>query len=395
MRSIGVVTGSRADYSIYLPVLRAIKCDRALQLILYVTGMHLSRRFGLTVTQIEADGFGIAQRIETVAHGDEPHDIARSIAAGIAGFSNVFARRLPDILLVLGDRYEMLAAVIAALPFNVPIAHIAGGEVTEGAMDDVIRHSISKMAHLHFTSTEDYRFRVIQMGEEPWRVTATGNPSLDNLRSVKFLRRKELESALGISLHPAPLLITYHPVTREYEQAGAQAAELIASLDGIDRPIVITAPNSDTHRQKICRALEDFARSRANTVLVPNLGMQKYFSLMKLAACMVGNSSSGLCEAASFELPVVNLGDRQKGRIGGKNVLQVACNRSAIHKAVLKALSAQFRASLKGMQNPEGDGHAAERIVKILKTVPVGRELLWKKFRDLPVSGKYGRQKAR
>lgn len=378
MRSIGVLTSGRADYGCYLPILRRIQSDPELELRLYVTGMHLSAEYGNTVEIIEADGFPIAERVDIELASDAPEGIAHSMARALAGFGAVFARR-PDVLLVLGDRFEMLAGVAAALPFNLPVAHIAGGEITEGAIDDAIRHAITKMSHLHFVAAEPYRERVIQMGEEPWRVHVTGAPSLDNLHAMKLLTRAELEAIVGMKLEPDPVLVTFHPETLDYTRTEHHAGELLAALEKVERPLVFTAPNADTSGRQIRSAIAGFVERQKRARLVVSLGTQAYFSLMKIAAAMVGNSSSGMVEAASFELPVVNLGERQRGRLHGGNVLHAATNREDIAAALTRALDPEFRAGLGGMQNPYGDGRSAERIVKVLKTADLAH-ILHKRF---------------
>ena len=380
MRTIGVVTVSRSDYTAYLPVLRRIQQDPRLKLYLFATGMHLSSEFGLTVQTIEADGFEVTERVEMLLSSDTPEGISKSMGLGLIGFAQVYARFKPDILLLLGDRFEMYAAALAALPFKIPLAHIHGGEISEGAFDDSLRHSITKLSHLHFVSTEEYARRVMQMGEEKWRVMVAGAPSLDNLHTVRLLKRQELEARFGLHLHDDPLLVTFHPVTLEYEQSEWQMTELLATLKTFDVPIVFTLPNADTNGRIITRMMEEFVKEDPKAHIVGNLGTEGYFSLMACAGAMVGNSSSGIIEAPSFKLPVVNIGSRQKGRIRGKNVLDVGYSRAEIREAITKAISPEFRAGLIDLVNPYGDGHAAERIVRKLKEITLGSELLVKRF---------------
>lgn len=380
MRTIGAVTGGRSDYGLLLPVLRAIAQEPELRLALYATGMHLEPRFGDTARQIEADGLAISERIPIDLTSDDPAGIAHSMSLALAGFGRLFAKQPPDILLVLGDRFEVFAAVAAAVPFNIPIAHIAGGEVTEGAIDDVFRHAISKMSHLHFVAAEPYRERLLQMGEEPWRVQVTGSPGLDQLRTISYLDRAQLEKLVGLKLDPAPLLITLHSETLDYQHSGHHARELLAALARLEQPIVFTAPNADTGAQAIRQEIERFVQRHSNARLLASLGTQAYFSLMKLAAAMAGNSSSGLTEAPSFELPVVDIGDRQKGRLRAGNVVQAKSERSAIEAALQQALSPGFRKGLRDLTNPYGDGHAAERIGKALREAPDRKKMLHKRF---------------
>jgi len=381
-REIGVVTVARSDYGIYRPVLQKTESANDLRLRLFVAGMHLSPEFGLTVSDIEADGFEIADRVEMLLSSDTPEGIANSIGLGAIGFAHSYASFTPDILVVLGDRFEMLSAVVAALPYTIPVAHIHGGETTEGAFDESIRHAITKMSHLHFVSTERYRQRVIQMGEDPGHVILSGAPGLDNIRTVDLVEPDELEKRVGMSLDPAPLLVTFHPVTLEYEDTSRHIAELLAALDAVGLPVVFTYPNADTQGRVIMQAIEGHVRTRSHTKVVVNLGTRAYFSLMRCARAMVGNSSSGIIEAASFELPVVNIGSRQRGRICGRNVINAECDRGSIVLAVREAISPDFRSDLKGIQNPYGDGHAAERIVETLRTVPLDRGLRLKHFYD-------------
>ena len=384
MRTIAVVTVARSDYGYYLPILRRIQKDRGLKLRLLVSGAHLSPEFGMTVNAIRKDGFRVDERIPAPLSSDSPEGIARSEGQGVAGFGRAYARKRPDILLVLGDRYEMQAAVVAALPFRIPVAHIHGGESTEGAIDEQIRHSITKMSHLHFASTRTYARRIIQMGEEPWRVTVSGAPSLDNLKSLRLLSRPELEKTCRIDLGGPALLVTYHPVTLEPQNTESRIRELLAALARSRSRIVFTYPGADTSSRLIIRRIKKFVsgnpRKRA---LAANLGTQTYFSLMRHAAAMVGNSSSGIVEAASFKLPVVNIGIRQQGRIRGRNVIDVGENRREIIRGIEQALSRPFRKSLGSLTNPYGNGHASKKIVRALKTVKIDRRLIMKKFHEV------------
>jgi UDP-hydrolysing UDP-N-acetyl-D-glucosamine 2-epimerase len=382
MRTIGVVTVSRSDYGYYLPVLRRIQQDPDLRLYLIVAGMHLSPDFGLTAQAIEQDGIEISERIEMLLSSDTPEGIAKSIGLGIIGFAQAYARFCPDILLLLGDRFEMLSAVVASLPFKIPVAHIHGGESTEGLIDEPIRHSITKMSHLHFTSTAFYAQRVIRMGEEPWRVVVSGAPSLDNLHQIQLLGREELEKMYNLDLGGLTLLVTFHPVTLEYEQSEMQMRELLRSLEKTDMKIVFTFPNADTFGRRLIEMIKQFAVRYRNAGVVANLGTQSYLSLMKHVSAMVGNSSSGIIEAASFKLPVVNIGNRQRGRLHGNNVIDVDCNSTEILAGIKKAVSSEFRSRIADMVNPYGDGHAAERIVDRLKQVRLDDKLLMKRFYD-------------
>ena len=382
MRSIGVVTVSRSDYSIYLPILRRMQDEQTLRLNLIVGGTHLSPEFGMTVRAVESDGFEIRDRVEMLLSSDTPEGLAKSIGLGTIGFAQAFARSRPDILVLLGDRFEMYAAAVAALPFNMPIAHIHGGESTEGAIDEAIRHSITKMAHLHFPSTEFYERRIIRMGEEPWRVIVSGAPALDNLLQMDLTGRDEFEDTFGIDLSEPPLLVTYHPVTLEHEQHLDQVEELLAALSGVEIPQVFTYPNADTRSRAIIEKIKEYVADSPRARLVVSLGTRGYYSLMKHCSAVVGNSSSGIVEAASFKLPVVDIGIRQRGRIHAKNVIHVECERDAVLDGVQRALSSSFVESLGDLVNPYGDGHASERIVQRLESVSLDSDLLVKRFYD-------------
>ena len=385
MRTIGVVTVSRSDYGIYLPLLRKIIADLDLKLHLIITGMHLSPEFGLTVRAIEADGFQIGDRVEMLLSSDTPEGIVKSMGLGTIGFAQTYSRFRPDILLVLGDRFEMHAAALAALPFKIPVAHIHGGEITQGAIDDALRHSITKLSHLHFVSTQEYAKRVTQLGEEPWRVNVCGAPSLDNLQFIELLKPHDLKIKYGLKFDHPPLLVTFHPVTLEYERTKWQVNELLSALEESKMPIVFTMPNADTSGRIIASKINEFVAVHSSAQVVDNFGTQGYFSMMALAAAMVGNSSSGIIEAASFELPVVNIGNRQCGRVRGANVIDVDYERTSILKGLLKALDSKFTMSLKGIRNPYFAGGASTIIVKALKRFKLDNEPVMKCFHDLNV----------
>ena len=379
MRTIGIISVGRSDYSIYLPILRRIKASAELRLHLVVAGAHLSVKFGMTVRAIETDGFGIGDRVKMEPSSDTPEGVARALGEGLVQFARSYERRRPDLLLVMGDRFEMHAAVSAAAPFGIPVAHIHGGESSEGATDELYRHSITKMSHLHFVSTEMYRQRVIRMGEETWRVTVTGAPALDNLRELERMNVPDIEEVIGMSLKPRPLLVTFHPVTLEPGDTSRQIDELLGALERTDAPLVFTYPNADAGHEIIIEAIRSFVRCHPRSRFIANLGTRLYFSLMSYAAAMVGNSSSGIIEAASFRLPVVNVGSRQRGRFHDRNVADVDCEGAAILKAVRRVTRPSFRYGLSGLTNPYGDGRAAEKIVKILKKNSAGSCLDTKK----------------
>lgn len=376
---IGVVTVGRSDYGIYTPVLRALQKSPTLEFELLVSGTHLAAQFGKTVSEIERDGFPIGARVPILESGDEPIDIANAISRGVSGFAAVYARQRPELLMVLGDRFEMYSAALAAVPFNIPIAHLHGGELTLGAMDDALRHSLTKLSHLHFVSTEDYARRVRQLGEEAWRVTVSGAPSLDNLTRVHRVAPRDLRERFGIDVETSFLLVTFHPATLESD-IQEQGERFIAALSALAMPTVVTLPNADVHGTILRKQFRDRAATGAPMLLIENLGTEAYFSVMSYASAMVGNSSSGIIEAASFGLPVVNVGSRQDGRIKPANVIDVQCNTDDIVRGVERATSEQFRKSIKGLRNPYGDGHASERITARLEEIKDPAALIHKRF---------------
>lgn len=387
---IGVVTVARSDYGIYLPVLRAIQAEPSLRLGLYVSGAHLSPEFGLTVREIEKDGFDIVERVEMLLSSDSAEGISKAMGLGLIGFAQAFARTRPDLLLVLGDRFEMHAAALAALPFRIPIAHLHGGELTEGAIDDALRHSMTKLSHLHFVSTTDYARRVIQLGEAPARVIVSGAPSLDQLRQTRLLTRNEFAERFHITLPEAFLLVTYHPVTLEYEQTDWQIQQLLAALRQTGLPVLFTMPNADTNGRTIRDYIRQYVAAQTDSPMpayvVENLGTQGYASAMHMATAMVGNSSSGILEAPWFKLPVVNIGNRQRGRTRAANVIDVDCATDAILQGIQLAISADFRHRLTTQSHPFGDGYAAVKIVQgVLAALrgPLAKQLVSKRFYDL------------
>jgi UDP-hydrolysing UDP-N-acetyl-D-glucosamine 2-epimerase len=382
MTRVGVVTVARSDYGIYRPVLQELTRHEDIEPLLFVGGAHLLERFGRTVQEIERDGYPIAARVDVLVSDDSPYAVAESIGRGVTAFAAAFSTTRPDMIILLGDRYEMLAAGIAALPLAIPIAHIHGGESTAGAIDDAIRHTLTKLSHLHFASTPAYARRIVQMGEEPWRVTVSGAPALDALTGFAPLNEGELDR-LGVHLRGPTLLVTYHPVTLLPNNTSDEVDACLGAVSDSGLDAVLTYPNADARHSEIVAAIEAFAASSDRYTLVKSLGSRAYFTVMARAAAMVGNSSSGIIEAASFRLPVVDIGIRQQGRVRGENVLHAEPNRAAIGEAINVAVSAGFRASLDGLTNPYGDGQAARRIVDILASTPLDVRLLVKRFHDL------------
>jgi len=382
-KRIGVVTVSRSDYGHLRPVLEALRRAPDLELLLLVAGMHLASEFGLTVRDIEADGFPISARVEMLGGGDTPEAVAAATGRGVAGFGEAFARLRPDVVVVLGDRFEMLAAAVAALPFALPVAHIHGGEVSEGAMDNQIRHAITKLAHLHFASAEPHARRIAAMGEEPWRIHTVGAPGLDRLATTEPLPRAGLARELRLPEAGPWLLVTFHPVTLEYRDTAAHIDELLAALEKTDGFIVITYPNADTAGRLIIERIEEFAgRHPRRCRLAKSLGERLYLSLLRHADLMIGNSSSGLIEAPTFGLPVVNVGSRQRGRLRGANVIDVEPLREDILRGIEAAQALPFRVRARAAANPYGDGHAAPRVVDVLRSVPIDARLVQKRFSD-------------
>lgn len=381
MKTVGIITGSRADYGIYRPILDAIRLEPGLRFEIAATGMHLSSRFG-TINEIVADGFEISRQVPIPLEFDTPDEIGKAIGVGVSRFADLYKEWRPDILLLQGDRFELFAAAVASLPFGLPVAHMHGGELTLGAIDDPLRHSITKISHLHFVSTDVYAKRVAQLGEEDWRITITGAPSLDNLAKIDLVPDDALSEELGYPQGGRPLLVTLHPETRELDANRTMISAVLDVLENFEGHIIFTAPNADTDSDLILQAIESFCGSHDNASLFPNLGTQRYFSLMSNACAMLGNSSSGIVEAASFGLPVVNVGARQQGRLSGDNVVHVEAKSSHLAEALERVVSPAFRQGLEGLVNPYGDGQASTRIVDVLQKTEIGNRLLNKDFVD-------------
>jgi UDP-N-acetylglucosamine 2-epimerase (non-hydrolysing)/GDP/UDP-N,N'-diacetylbacillosamine 2-epimerase (hydrolysing) len=383
-RRIGVVTTSRADYGhLYWP-LRELAADPSVELGVFALGPHLSPEFGSTIAEIERDGFPIKARIECLLSSDTDTGMAKTIGIAILGLADALAVWRPDLLLLIADRYEMLAPAAVALALRIPTAHIEGGEVSQGAIDDQVRNAITKLAHVHFTSTDTARRRVIAMGEEPWRVHQAGAPSLDHLRRSALLDRKGLEARLRLTLKPPTLLAAWHPVTI-LRDTNAEADALFDALAQIPGQLLFVYPNTDAGSYALIQRTRALAETRRHTHIFVNLDAVTYWSLLGQVDAMVGNSSSGIMEAASFALPVVNVGMRQKGRERARNILDAPPEAAAILAALQHALQPQFREELRGMANPYGDGTAAVTIAHVLATVPL-EGLLIKE--PVPVPGK-------
>lgn len=380
-RRVCVVTGSRAEYGLLYWLIKEIQGSHDMDLQVVATGMHLSPEFGLTYRTIEEDGFRIDAKVEMLLSSDTTVGIAKSMGLGTIGFADAFERLRPDIVVLLGDRFEIFSAAQAALVARIPIAHLHGGETTEGAIDEAFRHAITKMAHLHFTATEEYRARVIQLGEDPGRVFNVGAAGIDNIKRLKLLDRANLETALGFRFGLRNLLVTFHPVTLEHASARQQFGELLAALDGLaDTHLIFTKPNADTDGRVIGAMMNDYVSSNpAKAAAYTSLGQLRYLSTMRFVDGVVGNSSSGIIEAPSFGIGTINIGDRQTGRVKAASVIDCEPNRKSISEALGRLYSADFRAALPMTVSPYGEGYVAGKIAKVLAMHPLDA-ILKKRF---------------
>ena len=383
-RRICVVTGTRAEYGLLRWVMEGIRRNSALELQTIVTGMHLSTEFGLTYRDIEKDGFRIDRKVEMLLSADTPTGISRSMGLGLIGFGDALEELQPDLMLVLGDRFEILSAVVAAMIARVPVAHLHGGEATEGLIDESIRHSVTKMSHLHFVAVDEYRKRVIQLGEEPDRVFLVGGLGVDAIGKLPLLSRADLEASLDFKLAARNLLVTFHPVTLEAASAAGQMEELLAALAELtDTHLIFTLPNADTEGRALIDKIHRFVATHPNSRAYTSLGQLRYLSCIRHVDGVVGNSSSGLTEAPSFHKGTLNIGDRQRGRLKAASVIDCAPERTSIGAALRRLYSSEFKATLHEVRNPYGNAGASERIVTILATVELGG-ILKKRFFDLP-----------
>lgn len=376
-RKIAVLTTSRADYSHLYWVLVELSHRSDLEVALIAMGPHLSAEFGNTWGDIVRDGFTPAMTIECLLSSDSDVGMAKTIGVATLGLADYLGKLRPDLLLLIADRYEMLAPASVALALRIPIAHIEGGDVSLGAIDEAVRNAITKLSHIHLTTTESARQRVISMGEEPWRVHVVGSPSLDHLTKSALLSREEVERKLAISLQEETIAVIYHPVTLSRDTL-CEIDELLAALAEMPQNLLFISPNSDAGSRELLQRVAAFSARRTNTRFITSIDHRAYLSLLQFLAVLIGNSSSGIMEAASFKLPAVNVGIRQDGRERGKNVLDCAANRAEIINAIHKALSGSFRVSLRDLKNPYGDGHAAEKIADILSSAACSESLLAK-----------------
>ncbi len=382
-RKICVITGTRADYGLLRWVMQSIKNDSELTLQIIATGMHLSPEFGLTYREIEQDGFLIDRKVEMLTSSDTSVGIAKSMGLGMIGFADALNELRPDLIVVLGDRFEIFAAASASLVSLIPVAHLHGGETTEGAFDEALRHSITKMSHLHFVAAEEYRKRVIQLGEHPERVFLVGGLGIDNIKRLKLLDRAELEASLDFKLGQKNLLITFHPVTLEGATSAGQMAELLASLESLeDTHLIFTMPNADAGSRALSDMIGQFVSTRSNARVYTSLGQLRYLSCIANVDGVVGNSSSGLIEVPSFGKGTINIGDRQRGRLKAASVIDCDADRQSITSALQQLYSPEFQATLKTIRNPYGEGGASEKVIDILRNYPL-ETILKKSFYDL------------
>jgi GDP/UDP-N,N'-diacetylbacillosamine 2-epimerase (hydrolysing) len=381
-RKICVITGTRAEYGLMRWVMQGVKDDPELTLQVIATGMHLSPEFGLTYREIEKDGFQIDRKVEMLTSSDTPIGIAKSMGLGLIGFADVLSELKPDLIVVLGDRFEIFAAVSAALVARIPVAHLHGGEATEGLIDEAIRHSITKMSHLHFVAAEDYRQRVIQLGEQPGRVFLVGGLGIDNIKRLKLLDRVDLERSLDFKLGQKNLLITFHPVTLETATAADQMSELLATLAELkDTQLIFTLPNADTDGRSLIKMVDQFVTQHPNARAYASLGQLRYLSCILHVDGVIGNSSSGLAEVPSFKKGTINIGDRQRGRLQATSIINCEPTRQSIRAALTKLYSVDFQVTLSQTINLYGEGGASEKIIETVKSIALD-DVLKKRFYD-------------
>jgi UDP-N-acetylglucosamine 2-epimerase (non-hydrolysing)/GDP/UDP-N,N'-diacetylbacillosamine 2-epimerase (hydrolysing) len=385
LRKICIVTGTRAEYGLFYWLMKEINGDDSLDLQILVTGSHLAPKFGNTVDLIKEDGFCIQESINIEVGDDTQVGVSRSMGLAVIGIGEAFERLKPDVVVVLGDRYEVLAASSAATIARIPIAHIHGGEITEGAIDDAMRHAITKMSHLHFTAAGSYRDRVIQLGEMPERVFVVGAPGLDNIDKLELFDLPSLESELGISSDAPFFLVTLHPTTLGAGKPDLEAKKMLDALDSfLEHHIVFTGVNADPGSNKITNLLYDYSKKNKNRVsFYPSLGQTRYFSAMKYSAAVIGNSSSGIIEAPVMKTPTINIGDRQKGRLRSESIIDCKARKNEIIAAIKQAISPDFQKRFEKMELPYGSGGAAVKIKKLLKSVDLN-SLRWKSFHNIP-----------
>ena len=389
-RKICIITGTRAEYGLLRWVMQGIKNGPELTLQIIATGMHLSPEFGLTYQAIEQDGFQIDRKVEMLTSSDTPVGIAKSMGLGMIGFADALHELQPGLIVVLGDRFEILAAVSAALVARIPVAHLHGGEATEGSIDEAIRHSITKMSHLHFVAAEAYRQRVIQLGEQPERVFLVGGLGIDNIKRLQLLDRAALEASLDFKLGPKNLLITFHPVTLEIATAASQMEELLAALAELrETQLIFTLPNADTDGRTLIKMVGQFVAQHPSARAYTSLGQLRYLSCVAQVDGVVGNSSSGLAEVPSFKKGTINIGDRQRGRLQAESVINCEPTRESIAAALAQLYSTDFQSALRQVINPYGEGGASEKVVSTLKNKAIVG-IVKKTFYDLSINSDSG-----
>ncbi|MBE8400930.1 UDP-N-acetylglucosamine 2-epimerase [Leptospira borgpetersenii] len=382
-RKVCVVTGTRAEYGLLRLLLQKIRDSDILELQIVATGMHLSPEFGSTYREIENDGFKIDKKVEMLLSADTSSGVSKSIGLGTIGFAQVWEDLEPNLIVVLGDRFEIFSAVSTAMIAKVPIVHIHGGETTEGAFDESIRHSITKMSHIHFTAAEEYKKRVIQLGENPERVYNVGGLGVDSIRSLDLMDRSELESSLGFKFGVRNLLVTFHPETLDSKSPKEQFDELLKALNRLsDIFIIFTLPNADTGSREIIRSIHNFISVYKNAIAFTSLGQSRYFSCVQFVDGVVGNSSSGLLEVPTFQKGTINIGGRQRGRLKAVSIIDCDPEEEAIFQAIEKLYSKEFQNLLSSVKNPYGEGNATSKIVNVLENISLDH-ILKKKFFDL------------
>lgn len=384
-RKICIITGTRAEFGLMRWLMQGIKDDPQLTLQVIATGMHLSPEFGLTYREIEQSGFSIDRKVEMLTSSDTPVGIAKSMGLGMIGFADALSDLQPDLIVVLGDRFEIMAATAAALVARIPVAHLHGGETTEGAFDEAIRHSITKMSHLHFVAAEDYRRRVIQLGEHPDRVFLVGGLGSDAIMRMTLLEREALEASLDFQFGPRNLLVTFHPVTLENQSSEQQMGELLQALGELqDTHLIFTMPNADTGSRRLAEMVDEFVAAHPNARAYTSLGQLRYLSCIQYVDGVVGNSSSGLAEVPSFRKGTINIGDRQKGRLMADSVINCEPTRGAIGAALARLFDVDFQSTLAATVNPYGEGGASEAIVRTIKSASL-EGIAKKIFYDIPI----------
>lgn len=385
MNKICIVTATRAEYGLLKSIIEKFMKIKGVDLRVAVTGAHLSPEFGLTYNEIINDGIKIDKKVEILLSADTPSSISKSMGLAMIGFADYFSELSPDLIVVLGDRYETLAVSIAAMNQRIPIAHLHGGEATEGLIDESVRHSITKMSYLHFTSTDTYRKRVIQLGENPSRVFNVGSVGVENIKNISYLSKKELSEAIGLSLDKPYAVVTFHPVTLENESSEKQVSGLLGAISQLDdMNFIFTKANSDADGRIINAMIDEYIQKHNNCIAVASLGLKKYLSAVQYCSMVIGNSSSGIIEVPSFKVPTINIGDRQKGRIQATSIINCEPNSNSILKAILKAKSDVFRDKIKETQNPYEKEGTSDIIVTTIMDFLQNKKLdIKKKFYDV------------